>query len=68
MQRFRVMGMYVVVVVTVLGCAVASVATMRTPSAVSPSRVSGSNGLRYERLGRNAEGRSLGGAKRLAIG
>ncbi|HXJ48122.1 MAG TPA: hypothetical protein VNF91_03040 [Candidatus Acidoferrum sp.] len=49
MHRFRVMGMYVVVVVTVLGCAVASVATMRTPSAVSPSRVSGSNGPRYER-------------------
>ena len=68
MQRFRVMGMYVAVVVIVLGCAVARVATMRTPSPVPPNRVSGSNRPHYEREGRNAEGRPLGGAKRLPVG
>jgi len=56
------------VVVIVLGCAVARVATMRTPSPVPPNRVSGSNRPHYEREGRNAEGRPLGGAKRLPVG
>jgi len=37
MQRFRVMGTYLVVVLIVLGCAVAKVATMRTP-VPAPSR------------------------------
>ena len=42
MQRFRVMGIYLVVVLIVLGCAVAKVATVRTPLP-APSRVSGSD-------------------------
>jgi len=33
MQRFRVMGLYVVLVVVVLGCAIAAVAVLRAAPA-----------------------------------
>ena len=45
MQRFRIMGIYLVVVLIVLGCAVAKVATVRTPLPAS-SRAS-----THERIG-----------------